>query len=117
MAVPLVTSTAEATLRLVFSELVENLRADDVIDHLYQSYILSKEDYESIRNECWRAASKEDFRTVNRRLLMVIGNRPPASVTRLVEILEKNQKALADVLAKGEWHCVPVGCSMNEVAL
>ena len=101
MAVPLVTSTAEATLRLVFSELVENLRADDVIDHLYQSYILSKEDYESIRNECWRAASKEDFRTVNRRLLMVIGNRPPASVTRLVEILEKNQKALADVLEKG----------------
>ena len=96
------TSTAEATLRLVFSELVEELQADDVIDHLYQSDILSKEDYESIRNECWRVSSKDDLRTVNRRLLMTIGSRPAACVTKLVEILKKNQKALADKLEKGE---------------
>ena len=93
---------AEATLRLVFSELVEELQANEVIDQLYQSYILSKEDYESIRGDCLRASSKDDFKTVNRRLLMAIGNRPADSVTRLVEILRKNQKALADALEKGE---------------
>lgn len=97
-----VQETVEATLRLVFSELVEELQADDVIDQLYQSYILSKEEYESIRGDCLRASSKDDFKTVNRRLLMAIGNRPAASVTRLVEILRKNQKALADALEKGE---------------
>lgn len=97
---------AEASLRPIFSKLVEELRADDVIDELYQSFILTKEEYESIQGTCWRASSQNELKDINRRLLMAIGNRPASTVTRMVEILMKNQKALADALERGECHCV-----------
>ena len=49
----------EATVHLLFSELVEDLQADNVTP------------FQSIRNKCWRAASKEDFRTVNRHRMAI----------------------------------------------
>ena len=93
---------AEASLRPIFSRLVEELRADDVIDELYQSYILTKEEYESIQGTCWRASSPNELKDINRRLLMAIGNRPANAVNRMVEILRKNQEALAVELERGE---------------
>ena len=101
-----VEGTADGTLRPVFSRLVEELQANDVIDDLYQSYILEKEEYESIQDACGRASSQADWKSINRRLLMAIGNRPAHTVTRVVEILRKNQKALADALERGECHSV-----------
>ena len=98
-------STADTdgtALQKVFSMLVDGLKAVDVIDKLYESNILSREEYKGIFDACLQASSQEDSRNVNRRVLMAIHRRPPGFVAKLVEILRKKNRTLADALEKGE---------------
>ena len=94
-----------AALQKVYSKLVEGLIADDVIDELHQSSLLSRNEYEGIFDACLQALSKQDSRNVNRRVLIAIRRRPPGFVTKLVKILRKKDTSLADALEKGERRC------------
>ena len=98
--------TDGAALRKVFSKLVERLKAVDVIDELYENDLLSNEEYEGILDACSQASSKQESKTVNRRVLMAIRRRPPGFAAKLVEILRKKDSYLADALKKGEWWCM-----------
>ena len=108
-------------LKKVFSKLVKGLKAVDVIDDLYENDLLRSEEYEGILDGCSQASSKEDARTVNRRVLMAIRRRPPGFAAKLVEILRKKHAYLSDALEKGERRCnASSACSvmgMKEVTL
>ena len=110
-----------AALKKVFSELVEGLKAVDVIDDFYENDLLSSEEYDGIFDACLQASSKEDSRNVNRRVLIAIRRRPPGFVAKLVETLRKKHRSLADALEKGERRCnASTACSvmcMKEVTL
>ena len=69
--------TDEAALRKVFSKLVERLKAVDVIDELYENDILSNEEYEGILDASSQASSKQESKTVNRRV--ATDGHPPSS--------------------------------------
>ena len=88
----------ETALRMVFSKLVEKLKAVDVIDQFYENNLLRREKYQGILDVC----SKEDSKTLNRRVLMAISRRPSGYATKLAEILRKKDSSLADALEKGE---------------
>ena len=88
----------ETALRMVFSKLVEKLKAVDVIDQFYENNLLRREEYQGILDVC----SKEDSKTVNRRVLMAISRRPSGYATKLEEILRKKDSSLANALEKGE---------------
>lgn len=98
----------EAALRKIFSKLVEGLKAIDVIDELYESDLLSTEEYEGILDACSQASSKDDSKAVNRRVLLAIRRRPPGFAATLVNILKKKHKFLAESLEKGERRRVQV---------
>ena len=89
----------EAALRMVFPRLVEELKASDVIDELYQKNLLEKNEYEGILD----ASFKDDPKAVTRRVLMAVGRRPAGFVPALVEVLSKKYPSLADALEKGEY--------------
>ena len=88
----------EAALRMVFPRLVEELKASDVIDELYQKNLLEKNEYEGILD----ASFKVDSKDVTRRVLMAVGRRPAGFVPALVEVLNKKYRSLAAALEKGE---------------
>ena len=92
----------EAALRKIYSKLVEGIKAIDIIDQLYESGLLSTEEYEGILDLCSQSSSKDDSKTVNRRVLMAIRRRPPGFAAKLVIILRKKHKLLAEALEKGE---------------
>lgn len=95
-----------AAVRKVYSKLVGKLKAVDIIDKLYESDLLSTEEYEGILDACSQASTKHDSKAVNRRVLMAICIRPPGFAATLVEILRKKHKSLATALEKGEWRCI-----------
>ena len=90
----------EAALRAVFPQLVEEVRASDVIDQLYQRNLLDKNEYEGIVD----ALPKDDsnFKALTRRVLMAVSRRPSGFVTALVEVLREKYRSLAAALEKGE---------------
>ena len=90
--------TDERALRKVFLKLVEGMKATDVIDELYECNLLRREEYEGILDAC----SKEDSKTLNRRVLMAISRRPPGFAAKLAEIFRKKHSYLADALDEGE---------------
>ena len=92
----------ETALRIVFPKLVEKLNAEDVIDELFGKDLLNREEYEGILDVC----SKENSKSVNRRVLMAIIRRPLGFAAKLAEILRKKDSSLADALEKGEWRCM-----------
>ncbi|MDA8002143.1 MAG: hypothetical protein MPL62_12765 [Alphaproteobacteria bacterium] len=92
----------EAALRKIYSKLVEGIKAIDIIDELYESDLLSTEEYEGILDLCSQSSSKDDSKTVNRRVLMAIRRRPPGFAAKLVNILRKKYNYLAEALEKGE---------------
>ena len=87
----------EAALQAVFPRIVQELQANDIIDELYQKKLLKREEYEEILH----AFSKDDPKSVNRRVLMAISRRPPGFVPALVEILRGKYSSLANALEKG----------------
>ena len=93
----------EVALRAVFPRLVEELKADDVIDELYQKNLLKKSEYEGILD----ASFKDEPKAVTRRVLMAVGRRPASFVPALVEVLSKKYSSLSAALEKGERRCVP----------
>ena len=93
----------EAALRIVFPQLVEELKAEDVIDDLYQRNLLTKNEYEGILD----ASFKEESKITNRRILMAVSRRPPGFVPVLANILSKKYSSMSNALEKGERHCVP----------
>ena len=104
MATPAQTSrqaqdTDERALRKVFLKLVEAMKATDVIDELYVCNLLMREEYEGILDAC---SSKEDSKSLNRRVLMAISRRPPGFAAKLAEIFRKKHSYLADALEEGE---------------
>ena len=92
----------EAVLRVVFPRLVQELQANDIIDELYQKNLLKTEEYEGILD----ASSKDDPKSVNRRVLMAVIRRPPGFVSVLVEILREKYSSLANALKKGVYGCL-----------
>ena len=53
-------SVEEAALRAVFPQLVEEVRATDVIDQLYQRNLLEKNEYEGIADASHMIQGKDD---------------------------------------------------------
>ena len=107
----------QAALQKVFAKLVNELKAVDIIDNLYESNLLIAEEYEGIFDVCSQASSEEDSKTVNRRVLMAIRRRPPGFAAKLVDILRKKHpyRSLASALEKGEWlsmHACSVFCEV-----
>ena len=94
----------QAALQKVFAKLVNELKAVDIIDNLYESNLLTVEEYEGILDVCLPASSEEDSKTVNRRVLMAIRRRPPGFAAKLVDILREKHpyRSLANALEKGE---------------
>ena len=92
----------EAALRKIYSKLVEGIKAIDIVDKLYESDLLSTEEYDGILDTCSQSPSKEDLKAVNRRVLRAIRCRPPGFATKLAKILRKKYKRLAEALEKGE---------------
>ena len=92
----------KAAVQAVFPRLVQELQANDIIDELYQKNLLKIEEYEGILD----ASSKDDPKSVNRRVLMAVSRRPPGFVSVLVEILREKYNSLANVLEKGACSCV-----------
>ena len=88
----------EAALRTVFPRLVEELRASDIIDELYQRNLLDRNEYVGILD----ASFKDDSKAVNRRVLMAVGRRPAGFIPALVAVLSKKYPSLAAALEKGE---------------
>ena len=90
----------EGALRAVFPQLVEEVRATDVIDQLYQRNLLEKNEYEGIVD----ALPKDDSncKALTRRVLMAVSHRPSGYVPALVEVLRKKYTSLAAALEKGE---------------
>ena len=90
----------EAALRAVFPQLVEEVRASDVIDQLYQRNLLDKNEYEGIVD----ALPKDDSncKALTRRVLMAVSRRPSGFVPALVEVLREKYRSLAAALEKGE---------------
>ena len=93
----------ETALRTVFPRLVDELKASDVIDELYQKNLLEKNEYEGILD----ASFKVDSKDVTRRVLMAVGRRPAGFVPALVAVLNRKYPSLADALEKGERPCMP----------
>ena len=93
-------SVEEAALRAVFPQLVEEVRATDIIDQLYQRNLLDKNEYEGIAD----ALPKDDSncKALTRRVLMAVSRRLSGFVPALVEILRKKYRSLAAALEKGE---------------
>ena len=85
-------------LRKVFSKLVQGMKATVVIDELYVYQLLTMEECTGILELC----SKEDSKTLNRRVLMAISRRPPGFAAKLAEILREKHSYLADALEEGE---------------
>ena len=92
----------KAAVQAVFPRLVQELQANDIIDELYQKNLLKIEEYEGILD----ASSKDDPKSVNRRVLMAVSRRPPGFVPVLVEILRKKYNSLASALETGACSCV-----------
>ena len=92
----------EAALRKIYSKLVEGIKAIDIIDELYESDLLSTEEYDGILDTCPQSPSKDDLKAVNRRVLRAIRSRPQGFAAKLVNILRKKHKLLAEALEKGE---------------
>ena len=92
----------EAALRVVFPQLVQELKISDIFDELYQKELLTKEEFEGIVD----ASFKDDSKSVNRRVLFAIGRRPPGFVLVLVDILKKNYSSLSNALENGECGCL-----------
>ena len=90
--------TDERALQKVFLKLVEGMKATDVIDELYACNLLRREEYEGIFDAC----SKEDSKTLNRRVLLAISRRPPGFAAKLAKIFRKKHSYLADALEEGE---------------
>ena len=91
-------NTDERALRKVFLKLVQGMKATDVIDELYVCNLLRREEYEGMLDAC----SKEDSKTLNRRVLMAISRRPPGFAAKLAEIFREKHSYLADALEEGE---------------
>ena len=91
-------SVEEAALRAVFPQLVEAVRATDIIDQLYQRNLLDKNEIKGIVD----ASSTDDSRDVTRRVLMAVASRPSGFVPALVEVLREKYRSLAAALEKGE---------------
>ena len=91
---------AQAALRAVFPQLVEAVRATDIIDQLYQRNLLEKNEYEGIVD----ALPKDDSncKALTRRVLMAVASRPSGFVPALVEVLREKYRSLAAALEKGE---------------
>ena len=87
----------KAAVRVVFPRLVQELQADNIIDELYQRNLLKTEEYEGILD----VSSKDDPKSINRRVLMAVIRRPPGFVPVLVEILREKYSSLANALEKG----------------
>ena len=102
----------ETALRIVFPKLVEKLNAEDVIDELFGKGLLKRGEYKGILEVC----SKENSKTVNRRVLMAIIRRPLGFAAKLAEILRKKDSYLADALEKGKWLCMHACSVVCEVA-
>ena len=100
----------EAALRTVFPRLVEELRASDIIDELYQRNLLDRNEYVGILD----ASFKDDSKAVNRRVLMAVGRRPAGFVPALVKVLSKKYSSLAAALEKGERPCMLCACLLRE---
>ena len=92
----------KAAVRVIFPRLVQELQANDIIDELYQKNLLKTEEYEGILD----TSSKDDPKSVNRRILMAVSRRPPGFVSALVEILREKYSSLANALEKGACVCV-----------
>ena len=90
----------EAALRAVFPQVVEAVRATDIIDQLYQRNLLEKNEYEGIVD----ALPKDDSncKALTRRVLMAVSRRPSGFVPALVEVLREKYRSLAAALEKGE---------------
>ena len=89
---------------MVFSKLVDGLKATDIIDELFEKDLLILDEYTGILEACSQSSTREDSRNVNRRLLTAILRRPPGFVAKLVAILNKKDRSLANALAEGEQH-------------
>ena len=90
----------EEALRAVFPQLVEEVRATDIIDQLYQRNLLEKNEYKGIAD----ALPKDDSncKALTRRVLMAVASRPSGFVPALVEVLREKYRSLAATLEKGE---------------
>ena len=97
-------SVDERTLKRVYSKLVDGLNATDIIDKLFEKDLLISDEYKVIFEACSQSSTGEDSRYVNRLVLTAILNRPPGFVAKLVTILRKKDRSLANALEKGERH-------------
>ena len=91
-------------LKMVFSKLVDGLKATDIIDELFEKDLLILDEYTGILEACSQSSTREDSRNVNRRVLTAILRRPPGFVAKLVAILRKKDRSLANTLEEGERH-------------
>ena len=89
---------------MVFSKLVDGLKATDIIDELFEKDLLILDEYTGILEACSQSSTREDSRNVNRRVLTAILRRPPGFVAKLVAILRKKDRSLANTLEEGERH-------------
>ena len=86
-------------LKHLFPELVARLQASDIIDHLYQSNLVTEADHEGFVKDI---SQKSDLRDVNRRILIAVRKGPKGSVAKFEEILRESQPDLADELLRGK---------------
>ena len=89
---------------MVFSKLVDGLKATDIIDELFEKDLLILDEYTGILEACSQSSTREDSRNVNRRVLTAIFRRPRGFVAKLVTILRKKDRSLANALKNGERH-------------
>ena len=92
------------TIKMVFSKLVDGLKATDIIDDLFEKDLLILDEYTGILEACSQSLTRENSRNVNRRVLTAILRRPPGFVATLVAILRKKDRSLANALENGERH-------------
>ena len=85
-------------LKQVFPQLVARLQASDIIDHLYQSNLVTEAEFDGFVSDI---SQKSDLRDVNRRILMAVRKGPEGSVVKFEEILRTSQPDLAGELRRG----------------
>lgn len=92
---PMASNSEVEGLKQIFPQLVANLRADGIIDQLYQSKLLTYSEYIGFIKDIQQ---KSDYRYVNHRILMAVKKGPKGSIARFEEILRTSQRDLAHKL-------------------
>ena len=85
-------------LKQLLPNLVANLKADSIIEHLYQKNLLTASEYDDFVKDI----SQKSAREVNRGILLAVKKGRKGSVTKFTEILGTSQPELAYELQRGK---------------